>query len=221
MPNKRSEPNKELNRLMSDGIGYGDEQARLTDERRFQILQKAYETAIDTRKLKIELFWKRSLFFWGFIATAFAAYFTLESSGSNFSFLIACFGLICSIVWSLSNRGSKYWQESWEEKVERIEPDITGELFSEEEPVQKKGFWLRSRKFSVSKLTIALSDYTFMIWLGIISWEVLSLMNIEIPEIVYDTYMPISFMLMTILFGFSLLFFGKSSDRSHEKEKDH
>jgi hypothetical protein len=32
-------------------IGYGDPQAQLIDDRKFKMLMKAYETAVETRKL--------------------------------------------------------------------------------------------------------------------------------------------------------------------------
>jgi hypothetical protein len=45
--------------LMSDENGSGD---LLSDDQKFQILLKKYETVFETRKLEIELFWRRSLF---------------------------------------------------------------------------------------------------------------------------------------------------------------
>lgn len=148
-------------------------------------LQLLFDTATDTRKFEIDLFWKRSLFFWGFIAAAFTGY-VLATNKPMLALAIACFGLVCSVVWTLSNRGSKYWQETWEAKVERIEdalPKFTVSadpvhmprgllpiqpLFRTWEPPDtSKGRWLRGRQFSVSKLTIALSDFTSLVWLGL------------------------------------------------------
>lgn len=170
---------RELDRLTADDTGYGDPQSQLLDDRKFEMLMKAYETAVDTRKFEIELFWKRSLFFWGFIAAAFVAYATLRRFGSDISVVVACFGLVCSVAWSLGNRGSKFWQESWETKVERIEPSITGPMFSKPEEVQShKNFWLRGRRFSVSKLAIALSDYTIVFWLSVLAWDVIRILRV-------------------------------------------
>jgi hypothetical protein len=89
---------------------------------------------------------------------------------------------VCSVVWTLGNRGSKYWQEAWEKKVERIEdalPRLLQQPCGESLPIQpmfrtrelcdtSKGWWLRGRLFSVSKLTIALSDFTSLVWLGLV-----------------------------------------------------
>jgi hypothetical protein len=124
--------------------------------------------AADTRKFEIERFWARSLFFWGFIAAAFVAY-AQDGIGKepDIRYLIGCFGIVCSIAWTLLNRGSKYWQEAWEGKVHAVERDVLGvHLFSNLEPIQRKGIWGAAR-FSVSKLTIALSDFTVLTWLAL------------------------------------------------------
>lgn len=112
-------------------------------------------------------------FFLGFIASAFIGYATLHS---DIRIVIACFGMVCSFAWSLLNRGSKYWQENWEQKVEKLEaalfpPPKTFTLFPHQEPCEDKGLWLSARKYSVSKLVIALSDYVFLLWFGIVVYE--------------------------------------------------
>lgn len=135
----------------------------------------------DTRKFEIELFWKRSLFFWGFIASAFIAFVTSYKSNPILSFVIANFGLVCSIAWTLTNRGSKFWQENWEQCVTENEDDIVGSLFKDVKPrLEKDGFWLSARRFSVSKLTIALSDYVAVLWFFISSYMIITILNIEI-----------------------------------------
>src|ERR1035441_10088391 len=127
-----------------------------------------FDLSVRIRNLEIDLFWKRSLFFGGFISLAFAGYVALRQS--DVRIIPACFGMVCSLVWTLANRGSKYWQESWERKVERYEPSVTGPLFSVEEEPQKKGCW-GGQKYSVSKLAIALSDYVFALCLALVAGE--------------------------------------------------
>jgi hypothetical protein len=128
---------------------------------------KRFDTAFATRQFEIDLFWKRSLFFWGFIAAAFLAVAALKSDQPTLSLLISGFGLVCSISWTLVNRGSKYWQEQWESKIESAEDGVTGPLFKERESPQAKGVWLAGRPYSVSKLAIAVSDYVALVWLAI------------------------------------------------------
>ena len=70
---------------------------------------------MDTRKFEIDLFWKRSLFFLGFISAAFIGFGALyKKDAPELALLLACFGLVCSVAWTLANRGSKYWQENWQ-----------------------------------------------------------------------------------------------------------
>jgi hypothetical protein len=79
--------------------------------------------------------------------------------------LISCFGLVCSIGWALQNRGSKYWQEAWEQKVMQVEKDVLGvSLFANTEDVMEKGLW-GARKYSVSRLAIAVADFASVVWL--------------------------------------------------------
>lgn len=131
--------------------------------------EKYFDVAADVRKFEIGLVWQRSLFFWGFIGAAFVAYADLggkEHSDHTAQIVVACFGFVCSIAWTLLNRGSKYWQEAWETKTERKEQEVLSDiLFARDEPVQPKFFALRARRFSVSKLLIALSDFTAIVWL--------------------------------------------------------
>jgi len=167
---------------------------KMTDEDKLILDKKIkqYDVALATRNFEIELFWKRSLFFWGFIASAFVGYATLFEKGSRLAVVLACFGFICSYAWTLVNRGSKRWQENWELLVGEFENDVTGELFKSRREKQKKNLWLSARKFSVSKLTIALSDFTVIIWTSLLiyhlikiitKWQVLSIDSILVLAI--------------------------------------
>lgn len=131
-----------------------------THEQKVETLKLASEI----RKFEIERFWQRSLFFWGFIAAAFVAYAQTYEKNPFIAILVACFGAVCSMAWTLGNRGSKYWQEAWEQKVKVVEKDVLGtDLFSNPEPRQRKGLW-GAAEFSVSRLAIALSDFAVLIW---------------------------------------------------------
>lgn len=141
---------------------------------------RRFQAAFQTRQFEIDLFWKRSLFFWGFIAGAFIGIAALKDQEPTLSLLVSGFGMVCSLAWTLANRGSKYWQEQWETKIEAIEDLITGPLFKQEEDPQDKGWWLGGRRYSVSKLTIAVSDYVFLVWLCIFArraWLSLALLG--------------------------------------------
>jgi SAM-dependent methyltransferase len=127
--------------------------------------KKAFDIAHDNRKLEIQLFWQRSLFFWGFVAAALVGYMASFKDKSPFTIVFALFGLVCSVVWSQGNRGSKYWQEYWEKKVNFFQHHVTGNIFYDRKPTSP-GFWemFEGRRVSVSKLTMALSDFTVFLW---------------------------------------------------------
>jgi hypothetical protein len=131
-------------------------------------VDKILKYATEFYKFEIENFWKRSVFFWGFIAVAFVAYaaaYDKDKTG-RVLLLISAFGLLSSVAWTLLNRGSKYWYEAWEQKVSSAEMCLKAPLFSNIEPLIQRG-WLGSANFSVSKLTIALSDLSVIAWVAL------------------------------------------------------
>lgn len=146
--------------------------------------EAALQHALDIRKFEIGLYWQRATYFWALIAAAFAGYFAvlaaehMSSPDKAFNaFVIACLGLIFSLAWFLANRGSKYWQENWENHVDMLEDGITGPLYKTilHRPTNKN---LLSRliegpaPFSVSQINQWVSLFTLVIWLCLI-WGVL------------------------------------------------
>lgn len=130
---------------------------------------RALHYAAETRRFEIERFWQRSLFFWGFIAAAFVGFTALSDPkyDPHLRQVMCAFGLVSSLAWTLQNRGSKYWQEAWEAKVESLEEDVLGiRLWGRRESRQKKGFW-GGWQYSVSRLTTLLSDITVVTWLAL------------------------------------------------------
>lgn len=179
-----------------------------TPQQKVDILKYASEI----RKFEIERFWGRSVFFWGFIASAFVAYAYIykadakDSSDGFVQFVIACFGLVCSVAWTLQNRGGKYWQEAWEQKVESVEREVLGaKLFSNREPIMNKGFW-GAANFSVSKLAIMLSDFAVLVWI------ILAGRVVHIPDLSAADWWMGGVLLVTLISVFCLFLFGRSRD---------
>jgi cell division protein FtsW (lipid II flippase) len=118
-------------------------------------IEKSFAAAVQARNLELDLFWKRSLHFWGFVAAAFVAFAAVKSHsfGTNAPWLpivIVALGFVCSVAWTLANRGSKSWQEEWENKVEAIEQlELGMPLFGSRSVRERKAVWLRSSRFSV------------------------------------------------------------------------
>ena len=135
----------------------------------------ALSHALDIRKFEIELYWKRATYFWTFIGASFAGYITLKSSEAktddNLSLLISCLGMLFSLGWLCVNKGSKFWQENWENHVDFLEDSNTGPLYktvtssiSESNKREKiKDFFTGSLPYSVSKVNQIISLYIFII----------------------------------------------------------
>ncbi|HYA13210.1 MAG TPA: hypothetical protein VEF33_02610 [Syntrophales bacterium] len=89
-------------------------------------LKAAFNQVSDIRKFEIELYWKRAGYFWALIAVAFAGYFAILSSQhipTKFflSFIVGSIGFVFTFALYLVNRGSKYWQENWENHLDLLE----------------------------------------------------------------------------------------------------
>ena len=171
---------------------------------------RRYEVALATRNFEIELFWKRSLFFWGFIASAFVGYAALIKDKPSLAVVLACFGFVCTVAWSFANRGSKRWQENWEKWVNEFEEEVTGKLFQERRYKSVNALWLGSRRFSVSKLTIALSDFTILIWLSILTYHLLKLYSVSWE--LHKNELITAAICGSIIFVIFMLLSGRSSD---------
>jgi hypothetical protein len=75
---------------------------------------------------------------------------------------------VCSVAWTFVNRGSKYWQIHWEEKLKTVEVAVFGdEFYSREIQNPDQRVW-GALRYSVTKLAIALSDFTILVWLVLI-----------------------------------------------------
>lgn len=94
-------------------------------------LQKvALKHALDIRKFEIGLYWKRAVYFWAFIATAFGGYFALQNGGDPTNiYMVTCLGFLFSLAWYFVNRGSGAWQRNWETHVDLLEDEIMGPLY--------------------------------------------------------------------------------------------
>jgi hypothetical protein len=134
-----------------------------------------FDAAIRAREFEIDLFWKRSLFFAGFLATAFAGVIATHGKNPRMAVVVASFGAVCACTWTLANRGSKFWYESWEKKLQAAERPVTGPLFGQIDTPKSEGWWLSARRYSVSRLAVGLSDFTLIVWIVVLTHEVIGL----------------------------------------------
>jgi hypothetical protein len=204
----------------------------MSDQTEPTTMEKArYEASVRALEFEIEQFWKRSLFFWGFIGAALVA-FSAADKHSLLQGVIASFGFVCSVVWTLANRGSKFWYESWEDKRIKAEIVVTGELYGKPGPEKhekecpgkwlkgKNEKWLQGRRYSPSKLTIVLSDYVAFLWFGLLVSKIIKIIMIcpclQIWHILknWSAWFTCIFMVFSILYG---ILWGLSC---HHKDKD-
>jgi len=138
--------------------------------------ENALKHALEIRRFEIELYWKRATYFWTFIAGAFAAYGVIQGVGDptqkvHLSVLVGVLGFVFSFAWQAVNRGSKKWQENWENHVALLEDKAIGPLYKTvigRPPVD--GFSIEHlltgpESYSVSKINQIISIFVTVIWL--------------------------------------------------------
>jgi hypothetical protein len=174
-----------------------------------EIRKKALDIVLDIRKFEIELYWKRATYFWTFIGaalTGFIAIQQIKSSEATFwSVLIGCLGFVFSVAWYCVNRGSKQWQENWENHVDLLEDSEIGPLYKvvTGRPKHKKPFWhpmgwwprietliVGPGPFSVSKINQIVSLFVIFLWIGLVI-KVLPPFNLD-SSIIIEYAVPIS-----------------------------
>lgn len=140
-----------------------------------------YKIAVNTRNLEIDLFWKRSLFFWGFITATYIGYLKTPHCDYLVRFILLNFGFLVSLGWYLINRGGKYWQENWEDVITNFETHVDKQhkfqnLFTKTWPLKNKCIWGAS-EHSVSRITIGISWICTLLWAFILVRELCRLCN--------------------------------------------
>lgn len=190
-----------------------------TNDVESEILIAAYYQAADIRKFEIDMYWKRATYFWALIAVAFAAFFAVSSSEKIVSkdfYLIAISsaGLVFTFAWFSVNKGSKYWQENWENHLDLLEDKITGPLYksklvrpSEDSVLEK--FFLGPAPYSVSKINQIIAIFTINVWLIFIAsvfFDQSSMVTCN-ATLLIPIALAMTFMLLIVLFG-----------KSHQKD---
>ncbi len=135
----------------------------------------AFQAALENRRSEIDLYWKRATYFWAFIAASFiahfAAYNAFKDGKTIFPFAIACLGGFFTFAFFCVNKGSKFWQENWENQVAILGRAIVGPAFSIVLVRPKTDFKSNSplpitdpAPISVTKVNQWVSSYLLLIW---------------------------------------------------------
>lgn len=142
----------------------------------------ALEHALDIRKFEIDLYWKRATYFWTFIGATFAGYGAVqvatggtEPIKTDLSVILSCLGFVLSFGWFCANKGSKQWQENWENHVDMLEDGHVGPLYKIVLKRQKAKRWERIEEringpapYSVSKINQIISLFVTVLWLFVV-----------------------------------------------------
>jgi hypothetical protein len=122
------------------------------DKNEHDRIEAALMHARHYRDFEIDLYWKRSLFFWGFLTTLFAGLGFFIKTGDQSLVTkviilgICLLGLFVNFGWYFIAQGSKSWQENWELHIDYLEFGLTGNLY-------KTAMGKRDKFFSLSKIT--------------------------------------------------------------------
>lgn len=150
--------------------------------------KEAYKRAHEIRQFETALFWTRGTYYWAFILAAFTAHFALlhilfssciSSKGCRlhlecelcnlpklYLFALLITAIVCyffSLCWVLMNKGSKFWQENWEEHIYNLEKEFSGNLYQTILNTKKQGDFcacplsLKAYNYSVTKVTMLTS----------------------------------------------------------------
>lgn len=177
----------------------------------------AFEKAHEIRKFEIELYWKRTTYFWAFIAFSFGVYIAVVSSESeeftnreNYAFVITCIGFIFSLSWYLVNRASKHWQTNWEVIIDDLEDEFTGDLMKRHIENNNKWYELTlSYRYSVSRINQIVSLFITIVWVILMcfsGYQILSISTFSLS----GNWMFLIFFIVTIAFFVILIKRGKS-----------
>ena len=190
-----------------------------------EVKKEALKQALDIRKFEIELYWKRTAYFWTLITAMFAGYFLIQNSDNTtkeqMGILISSIGFVFSFGWYLSNRGSKFWQVNWERHVDLLENGIMGDLYKIVIHDDKKrnflGFLIDEKSYSVSKINQILSFFVVSIWFLLILQNFNHYFKLEI----FQNYMylfGIVILFLTIIFICSMLNLARSSNEIEDDD---
>lgn len=190
-----------------------------------KLLGRALTQAYEIRKFEIELYWKRAAYFWAFIGASFVGYGTFLGKDQEHALLLtACIGFVFSVAWHCVNKGSKFWQENWENHVELLEDEVFGPLYKSltERPNLKNKKWDMEKAkemvtapapFSVSKINQLVSTYMAIVW-GILLLASIGEIHPDLPR----DWLKITFVGTSLVTCWLFWFVGKSHLKSHNPE---
>jgi hypothetical protein len=190
---------------------------------RGNLQEAALKHAMEIRKFEIDLYWKRAAYFWTFIGASFAGYGAVEGASAitNKAALtvpLSCLGLVFSVGWFCVNKGSKLWQENWENHVDLLEDKTIGPLYRVV-LIRDKSKNFRGRvtdlltgpaRLSVSRINQLISLYVTIVWAVLLVSALCPSFSINHGRLYY--WIEVASAMLTCIGFFS---FGKTSLGTH------
>ena len=198
-----------------------------TKDENSELLKAAFAQVSDIRKFEIELYWKRATYFWALITGAFAGYFSIlasEHMPNKFflALIVSCVGFVFTFAWFLSSRGSKYWQENWENHLDLLEDNVTGPLYKTllERPCHinmAEKFVTGPLSVSVSKINQWVSAFVVFSWVSLVVFSAYKSLNpLGVSK---DQWLAIGAHAVVVVAAFSVCYmmfgFGKTHKDKH------
>ena len=142
------------------------------------------------RDLELKLLWQRSVFLTAFLSIIFGGYGMLLSKIfsevciysddvivlqlNEIALALALIGIIFSMLWIMTAKGSKAWYEVYENKINKLEESLAfnlPELFKlkgiEPQTLNANLFTCTAGPFSVSKINILIGQVMLLIWIAV------------------------------------------------------
>lgn len=137
-------------------------------------LESLLDISRKTRNFEIDLYWKRTTYYWGFMVAIFAGYSWENANSPLMQIVLSFLGFCFATGWYYANSGSKYWQQNWEDHVTALEEIMKIPIHS----VRKTPKPLKIREilqeypYSVTKINQLLSLITIIFWAFIFCYTI-------------------------------------------------
>ncbi|MDQ7101849.1 MULTISPECIES: hypothetical protein [unclassified Serratia (in: enterobacteria)] len=159
-----------LGKSLSDGEKFTKQDYRKIEE--------AYNKAHDIRKFEIELYWKRSTYFWtfisvlvavcGVISTAFLKDGKFGTELRSFLFCTSILGYFISLHFLITCISGKQWQENWERHIDILESYFSGNIY-------KLNLVKGDIRYSISLSNEVIASAITFVWIIIIIYSMLDI----------------------------------------------
>lgn len=219
-------------------------------------LKDLYEELFKCRDFEIDHLWQRSVFLGAFLLAVAAGYGTfvnahiadIAKNGEESKISSECFhgiclglaglGIVFSQLWIMMAKGSKRWQERYEESIaffykketdtkvkeELFEPELTKGILNgsipyfgnlHEKEIKNSLLSTKGGEYSVSRINIIIGQVSCFAWMalaGIHFYKTLEIIYKDVSSTIWLATSVVSIVTYTCVLGRILSFFARSED---------